>query len=744
MRYSVLLLLFGAACASCLAESDGTPAISIPRVHRAPKLSDFLNGVPREAEKVVTDFRQMDPGDGAPVSQQTTAFLSYDDKNLYVAFIAKDDPKLIRARVAKRKQILDDDRITINIDTSHDHLHAYWFDVNPYAVQLDGITTDGYGDDFSWEGLWYTEAKITADGYVVLITIPFKTLRFPNKPVQQWGIMLGRFINRNNEFSMWPYITRRKLPQFVGQFGHMDGMENISPGRNVQFIPYAMTSGSHYLDQTPGVPPRLVTEPDFRAGLDAKVVIKDALTLDATLNPDFSQVESDEPQVTVNQRYEVQFPEKRPFFMENASYFNTPQNLFFSRRIVDPEYGIRLTGKIGRWGLGVLASDDRAPGKTVDKTGSAYGNRASDAVLSLQRDFFKDSHVRLFVTDTEFAGSFSRVASLDTRLHLKHNFFLAAQAVTSVSRDLTRHGTSGNDYYAQLSHSDRKWQYYTSYTDISPNFQAGLGFVPRTDIRQVKSRLGYKWWREKKTLVNFGPAVIALGNWNRQGRAQDWEADVEWNMEFTRLTSFTFSHGEIFELYRNREFRKSANYLIFNTGWYKWLAVQSTISQGNAVNYYPSSGLAPFLGDSQDANVMLTIRPTPRLRLDETYIYSHLRARSGWDFTGSTPSVYNNHIARSKVNYQFTRQLSLRAIVDYNGVLPNESLVSLTRTKRVSYDILLTYLLHPGTALYAGYTDIYQNLRFDPSQPPYLQLSRSPDFNTGRQVFVKLSYLFRY
>jgi len=744
LRYSILTLLLGAACASCLAETGETPSITIPRVHRAPKLSDFVDGVPREAEKVVTDFRQFDPGDGAPVTQPTTAFLSYDDKNLYVAFIAVDDPKLIRARVAKRKQIVDDDRITINIDTAHDHRHAYWFDVNPYAIQLDGITTDGYGDDFSWEGLWYSEARILSDRYVVLITIPFKTLRFPKQPVQEWGIVLARFINRNSELSCWPYLTRRKLPQFVGQFGHMDGIENVSPGRNMQFIPYALTSGSRYLDQPTGGVPRLVTEPNFRAGLDAKMVIKDALTLDATLNPDFSQVESDEPQVTVNQRYEVQFPEKRPFFMENASYFTTPENLFFSRRIVDPEYGVRLTGKIGRWGLGVLASDDRAPGKSVGKNDPDYGSRASDAVLSLQRDFFKDSHARLFVTDTEFAGSYNRVGSLDLRLHLPSNFYLTGQTTTSQSRDLKRRQTSGNDYYAQLSHTDRKWQYYTSYTDISPDFQAALGYVPRTDIRQVKNRLGYRWWREKSTLMNFGPAIVASGNWNRQGRAQDWETDFEWGMDFTHLTSLVFSHGEIFELYQNREFRKRANNLVFNSGWYKWLAVQSTFSQGNSVNYYPAAGLAPFLGDSQDANVVLTVRPTPRLRLDETYIYSHLRARSGWDFTESTPSVYTNHIARSKVNYQFTREFSLRAIVDYNGVLPNESLVSLTRTKRVGYDILFTYLLHPGTALYAGYTDIYQNLQLDPSRPPYLQLTRYPDFNTGRQVFVKLSYLFRY
>ena len=161
-----------------LAQVDETSAITIPRVSRPPKLSDFLNGTPREAELKVTDFRQMDPGDGNPVSQPTTAFLSYDDEKLYVAFIAKDDPNLSRARVAKRKQILTDDRVTINIDTFHDHRHAYWFDVNPYGVQLDGITTDGYGEDFSWEGLWFTDAKIR-----------FRTLRFPKAP----GTALVRF-----------------------------------------------------------------------------------------------------------------------------------------------------------------------------------------------------------------------------------------------------------------------------------------------------------------------------------------------------------------------------------------------------------------------------------------------------------------------------------------------------------------------------------------------------------------------
>jgi hypothetical protein len=679
----------------------------------------------------------MDPTDGAPVTQPTTAYLSYDDSNLYAAFVAKDDPRLIRARVAKRKQIMTDDRVTINIDTFHDHRHAYWFDVNPYAVQFDGITTDGYGDDMSWEGLWYSEAKIAADGYVVLITIPFRTLRFPDAAQQEWGFVVGRFIQRNNEFAMWPHVSRAKLPQFVAQFGHLEGLREISPGRNLQFIPYGLLSGSRYLDQLAGGIPYFASGPGFRAGVDAKVVIKDALTLDATVNPDFSQVESDEPQVTVNQRYEVFFPEKRPFFMENASFFNVPQTLFFSRRIVDPEFGVRLTGKVGRWGIGVLAADDRAPGKLSPIDSPLYGRRAVAGALSIQRDFWKDSHVRVFSTDWSFGSAYNRVFSLDTRLHLKNDFFLTGQAVASDTRDTgSGHAYSGNSYFAQLSRSSRNVQYYTSYTDRSPDFRAALGYIPRVDIREFKSRLGYTWWREGGLVVKQGPAVIALANLNRNGQVQDWQAALEWSIELKRLTTFTVSGGEDFELYQGLGFRKHSMNYIFNTEWFKWLALSSTYSNGTALNYYPAAGYLPFLGGTQNGDVSLTLRPGPRLRFDEAYIYSRLGVGDA--------ALYNNHIARSKVNYQWSRALSFRAIVDYNSVLPNSSLIALDRNKRLGFDFLMTYLVHPGTALYVGYTDIYQNIILDPSRPPYTQVSPFPGTNTGRQVFVKLNYLFRY
>ena len=295
----------------CLLASAVTPAIStpvpslqIPKVTRPPKLTDFLEGVAREAEMVVTDFHQLDPSEGSLASQPTSAYLSYDDHNLYVGWICRDDPAKIRARVAKRKDIATDDRISVNLDTFHDGKHAYWFDVNPYGIQFDGKTTDGIGDDATYETLWFSRGQLTADGYVVLVTIPFRSLRFPKGQKQVWGVGLFRFIMRNNEVDAWPAFTHKRDPQWVGQFGEMTLPSGTSPGRNIQIIPYGLFSNDKFLDPVL----RYENRNDIRAGVDAKFVIRDSFTLDTTVNPDFSQIESDAPLVTVNQRYEVVYP----------------------------------------------------------------------------------------------------------------------------------------------------------------------------------------------------------------------------------------------------------------------------------------------------------------------------------------------------------------------------------------------------------------------------------------------------
>src|SRR3954451_8447473 len=404
------------------------PSLTITRAATPPRLEDFHSGERRDG--VAADaFLQREPNDLVPSSERTETYISYDSANLYVVFVCHaKDPSKVRARMNRREAMLDDDFVGVFLDTFNDHQRAYMFAVSPLGIQLDGIITEGQEDDFSFDTIWQSRGEVTDFGYVALISIPFKSLRFPPASgPRTWGIAFMRGIPVNSENAFWPGITRRKT-SFTGQFADLHGLENVSPGRNIQLIPYGTFTGARFLDREV---PAYDTAADGRAGIDAKVVAHDSMAIDFTLNPDFSQVESDEPQVTVNQRFEVFFPEKRPFFLENADFFATPLTLFFSRRVRDPQFGARMTGKYGKWATGALVIDDRAPGHAADPASPEFEDRAVDVVGSLRRDFGNQSNVGFMATSHTFAGAGNQVAGGSTHLRLDQNWFLAAQAVGS-------------------------------------------------------------------------------------------------------------------------------------------------------------------------------------------------------------------------------------------------------------------------------------------------------------------------
>jgi hypothetical protein len=214
-----------------------------------------------------------------------------------------------------------------------------------------------------------------------------------------------------------------------------------------------------------------------------------------------------------------------------------------------------------------------------------------------------------------------------------------------------------------------------------------------------------------------------------------------------RMTSFSVRHTEAYERYQNMGFRTQRSKLHAGSELSKRFSFYANYEFGSRINYYPGSGLLPFTARSINADGGLTFRPVPQLRIDQSYIYTRLGADPAWlpqNADDASSTIFNNHILRTKVNYQFTRALALRTIVDYNGVLPNTSLVSLEKSKRIGADILLSYLIHPGTAFYAGYSDTYENVAFNPLLNPAFQHTQFPNTNTGRLLFVKMSYLFRY
>jgi len=453
------------------------------------------------------------------------------------------------------------------------------------------------------------------------------------------------------------------------------------------------------------------------------------------LNPDFSQVESDEPQVTINQRFEVFFPEKRPFFLENAGYFQTPIDLFFSRRVADPQFGGRVTGKVGGWAVGALAIDDRAPGHKVEETDPLHDDRAFNGVVRAKREF-GDSSVGGLVTTRNFGSSSNTIASADARLKINPQWFAQGQAAVADTTGLDGVHSSDAAYNANLSRSSRTLAYQADYTDIGRDFQTALGFVPRTDIRQASQFATYRWYPKSSRITSFGPNSFLQATWDHTGQLQDWTVRYPFEVDFKAQSSIFVRHQDSMERFAGIEFREDENLITANTSYFKWMDVNGFVATGTRPNYYPPEGTAPFLANFRDAQIGLSFRPFSGLLLDETYIYSHLGTR-----TSDHRSIFDNHIVRSRANYQFTRELSLRAIFDYNAVLPDPSLVALDRTKHVTMDVLLTYLTHPGTAIYVGYTDGYDNVQLGSSG---LVPIKNPTTSTGRQFFVKTSYLFRF
>jgi Domain of unknown function (DUF5916) len=739
----------------------------VPRLEVGPKLADFEGMEPAsplaKTMLKITGFIQRDPKDGMPVSQRTEAYLGYTEKNFYVVFLAFDtEPRLIRARMLRREQIDDDDQVGMFLDTFHDHRHAYEFYANPYGIQQDALFSESTGPDLSFDTVWQTQTRMSGQGYMVEFEVPFKSLRFEPTLTHTFGILLARVIPRNSERSYYPENSGRSQGWLVHE-GDIKGLEQISPGRNLQFIPYTSVGAFRALDQRDPAGDRFTgkhVQP--KEGLDSKVVIKDSLVLDTTINPDFGQIESDDPQVTVNQRFEVFFPEKRPFFQENSSYFATPMNLVFTRRVVDPLYGARLTGKAGPWAIGTFIADDRAPGKSVIDTDPLSGNSAYYGVFRLNREMGKNNTVGVIYTDrelhtapnsfctlTECQVGFNRVGGVDTHIKVNQNWQINAQAVTSETKFSDGSHESGPAYNVFAERSSRNLEFNTQYLDIAPGFSTATGFVPRTDFRQFSNFAGYTWHTNGKVLTGHGPRLYEQTLWDHNGTFLDYQVNPNYEWDFQRSSFFnifgTLEHERLrpqdfSALSANRDYAHMNGGIAAGTQYFKWLSINAEVDWDTVTNFVPRSG-PPVLAYANTGSARAVVRPIKGLTVENTYLMTRLLDLD------THANIFNNHIMRSKWNYQFTKEFSLRLIGQYTTTIANPFLTSLQTAKNFNGDVLFTYMVHPGTAIYAGYNSNLQNL------DPRLQLlpgstdllrTRNTFINDGRQVFIKISYLFRY
>jgi hypothetical protein len=803
-----------------VASAGVSPSLKIRRLAHAPVLEDFLSMQPsgetaKQMTKVV-GFVQRNPHDGEAVSEPTTVYLGYDQKNLYVVFVCFDDPGQVRARMSPREDIFDDDEVEVMLDTFHDHRRAYAFQTTPLGVQWDAIWTEASRQevngnfDTSFDTVWDSKGKVTSRGFVVWMSIPFKSLRFPDTKNQVWGIILYRGIVRKSEDAFWPQISY-KVQGRLNQEAALDGLEGISPGRDIELIPYGILQGFRALDERDPYNPYFQNAAaKGQTGMDAKFVISDDFVLDLTANPDFSQVESEDPQITVNQRFEVYFPEKRPFFLENEDYFRTPIDLFFTRNIQDLSAGIRLTGKGGPYSLGLITTDDRAPGLAVPDfcpatspvcSSALSGDRSYFTVARVSRDIFKQSSVGAFFSNWECpsTGEYNRVGGIDSRLKLNSNWAVEGQAVTSTSNLAGLNvpnlqttceynlypfssGNVGNgSHYAgpadqfEVRRNGLHFNYIGTYLDVSPGFVTMPGFVNRADIRQAKNTVYYRFRPKRGWIVAWGPSLIQRYVFDHEGNRLDTYYDPYLRIDGRGQTKLYFSpYDELRERLRPQDFAfidLSANRdydyhehqssASFFTGYFRKFTVAAVYSWGDGANFVPAPHDLPqtLLSREDTATALLTFRPVERLKIENEYLYERLRSTSSEYLSALAQApgpigkgIFNNDIVRSKWNWQFTPQLSLRVILQYNSLLANTPgnkfypYTYLPTEKEFNADFLLTYLVHPGTAIYLGYNSDLQNLNrnlmLDPAGLAGLYMANG-FINDSRQVFLKVSYMFR-
>ena len=504
--------------------SPPAPTIRAVRAPHPPTIDAVLDEPFWHEIEPVTDFRQRVPVDGAPSSERTELRVAFDDNNLYFAVVLHDsDPDGIRRSILHREGRIDqDDNIRIGLDTYNDKRNAYIFEINPFGTQGDALITDESMtlSDWWWEGVYESEGRVTDDGWIVEAAVPFTTIRFADSEAPEMGILVERTIRRKNEMVYFPHIGqefRQGLTQ-VSQYATLTGLEGLRRGRYMEMKPFAI-AGRSVIGATGTTGRETETLNDL--GLDFKYSITSNLTLDATLNPDFAQVEADNVQINLT-RFSLFFPEKREFFLERAGLFDfgdaEETQVSFSRRIGitnDIVGGGRLTGQAGPVSVGALSlytGDATGPGGLTVPGGL-------NSVLRLRADPFPRTTVGGILTSLDTDAWTSRVVGGDAQIRFGGSSFVQGWVARSSGRADGSPSSSAVTATAASVEADLRNSLMSAgagLTRIPGNFNPALGFVRRRDMRRAAGSLAVfprferSRWARQLLAVAYGEHIAGL------------------------------------------------------------------------------------------------------------------------------------------------------------------------------------------------------------------------------------------
>ncbi len=768
--------------------------LRVPRVARRPVIDGVLEEGAWSGAAVLDRWVQVNPGDNGPPYGRTIAYLGYDDRAFYLAIRATDQPGRIRYRLHERDAITSQaqDYIGISIDPTNARRRAFSIAVNPVGVEGDGLNVEGTGFE-EWDGIFDAAGKVTGDGYVIEVAIPFSSIRYPPRAEQRWGLSLARHYGRDGaKDSPWP--INRDLGCDLCHMITLVGMRDLGSATNFEFNPSVVARSSR-------------TRPDLGAGFDPartrgefganlKYGITPEITLDGTWNPDFSQVEADAGQLEVNNRFALFFPERRPFFLEGTdifltrfgmpgqdpSFYTPPVNVFYSRRIADPDAGVKVTGKLGRVTVGVLGALDAArdydldtplAGQPAESFDPFLDQEAKAGIARVKVDVAADGFIGAAVTGRRFGDGYGLTGSVDGRLRFRNTTFrfLATQSQTAepdvfgrIRRALAgrltdpavlaatldslpddvraldheaRHGTA---LQASVEYDDRHWNAGLGVVDITPDFATPLGFTQRPDFALLSGYAAYTWqstgfFRQIHPQVRFEEgydhgASGRLGSYDQRTDRllsgfvdfrlpRATDVSVGYTRAFLRVDGVPFDGLDRFFVYLASQAFAGAGIDLFVRGGEE--AIFDDVVEGGPA--LPSSFLT--------ASVSTTVRPVSSLRLGFELNAARIWRRTA---TAGRDSRYaESAIPRFRTQLQLSRRIGVRFIGEYrferfferNGTVAEKRDVLRT-------DALFTYLIHPGQSLQAGW-----------SSRAEADLT-TPMRTVARGGVAKLSYLWRF
>ncbi len=753
-----VILLF--ACAMAPAQ---TP-VTICHCAEPPVIDGRLDEACWSSAAALGGFVQTRPGDNTPPSRETTVLVAYDAEALYLAIRAADDPSKVRATVARRDDVLDDDHVVVYLDTFDDRRRAYVLIFNPQGIQQDGVYTEGREIDYSVDVVMQSKGGVTADGYVIEVALPLSSIRY-RAGAGRWGVHVQRRIRHLDEEDSWRPLVRGHAG-LLAQAGAIDGLDALRPARLFEVIPGVTVSESGARTRT--VPERFATEPiETDPSVTMKIAPTPNVVLDATVNPDFAQIESDQLVTTANQRFPLRFEEKRPFFLEGIDVFRTPLEAMHSRTIIDPDYAAKASGKSGRTTFALLLASDNAPGDlTVDERSDPVlarlaGRNATAGVLRMRRDIGEESYLGVIATSYDFVERHNRLGGFDGRLALDQRTVLSFQVVGTWSeqsfydpdldRDEYRTG-KGLGFFAEWKRSGRHLNYTFRGEGRTPDYRADLGFTTQTDTNRWSFDVRYdsEPRPDAPFLLSWSLVNTALSQW-------DWDGNLKYSYVYPRLTlSFRRQTQATVYLYADyvrlfeEEFgpRRGATQAGAFFGEperdtvYKGIVLDLQSKPAKQISFGltlgrewdnfdydfgappryprvspaaladPSAPLDPGTGRVLSVTARMEVQPIDSLRV--TFDYN--RNRLVRDDTGRV--AFDEKLYSTQATYQFTAFIFTRARVDYDWLRSN-----------VRGQFLLGWTPIPGTSLYGGYTD---------------DLTREHGLLRNRRtLFVKMSYLMR-